>query len=66
MTEKRIRDLLDKVAAGRMTPATAFRMLGELPFEDLGFAKIDSHRSLRRGVPEVIFGEGKTAALKLR
>jgi len=62
MTEKRIRDLLDKVAAGRMTPATAFRTLGELPFEDLGFAKIDSHRSLRRGVPEVIFGEGKTAA----
>ena len=61
MTEKRIRDLLDKVAAGRMTPATAFRMLGELPFEDLGFAKLDSHRSLRRGVPEVIFGEGKTA-----
>ena len=50
MTEKRIRDLLDKVAAGRMTPANAFRMLGELPFEDLGFAKIDSHRSLRRGV----------------
>jgi len=62
MTEKRIRDLLDKVAAGKMTPASAFRMLGELPFEDLGFAKIDSHRSLRRGVPEVIFGEGKTAA----
>ena len=62
MTEKRIRDLLDKVAAGKMTAASAFRMLGELPFEDLGFAKIDSHRSLRRGVPEVIFGEGKTAA----
>jgi pyridinium-3,5-biscarboxylic acid mononucleotide synthase len=62
MTEKRIRDLLDKVAAGKMTPASAFRVLGELPFEDLGFAKIDSHRSLRRGVPEVIFGEGKTAA----
>ena len=62
MTEKRIRDLLDKVAAGKMTAASAFRMLGELPFEDLGFAKIDSHRSLRRGVPEAIFGEGKTAA----
>lgn len=62
MTEKRIRDLLDKVAAGRMTPLAAFKVLGELPFEDLGFAKIDSHRSLRRGVPEVIFGEGKTAA----
>src|SRR5437899_11082836 len=61
MTEKRIRDLLDRVAAGRMTPLAAIKVLGELPFEDLGFAKIDSHRSLRRGVPEVIFGEGKTA-----
>src|SRR5260370_33465847 len=61
MTERRIRDLLDQVAAGRMTPLAAFKVLGELPFEDLGFAKIDSHRSLRRGVPEVIFGEGKTA-----
>ena len=62
MTEKRIRDVLDQVAAGRMTAVAAFGMLRELPFEDLGFAKIDSHRSLRRGVPEVIFGEGKTAA----
>jgi NCAIR mutase (PurE)-related protein len=61
MTERRIRDLLDQVAAGRMSPVAAFKVLGELPFEDLGFAKIDSHRSVRRGVPEVIFGEGKTA-----
>src|ERR1700687_3946379 len=65
MTEKRIRDLLDKVAAGKMTSASAFRMLGELPFEDLGFAKIDSHRSLRRAVPKVIFAEGKTAAQRV-
>lgn len=61
MTEKRIRDVLGKVAAGRMTAIAALRILRELPFEDLGFAKIDSHRSLRRGVPEAIFGEGKTA-----
>jgi NCAIR mutase (PurE)-related protein len=61
MTEKRIRDVLGKVAAGRMTAIVALRILRELPFEDLGFAKIDSHRSLRRGVPEAIFGEGKTA-----
>ncbi len=61
MTEKRIREVLGKVAAGHLTPAAAIRILRELPFEDLGFAKIDSHRSLRRGVPEVIFGEGKTA-----
>src|SRR5260370_38562425 len=61
MTEKRIRDVLDQVAAGRMTPLAGVEGLGALPCEDLGFAKIDSHRSLRRGVPEVIFGEGKPA-----
>jgi pyridinium-3,5-biscarboxylic acid mononucleotide synthase len=62
MTERRIRDLLERVAAGRMKPKAAFGALRELPFEDLGFAKIDRHRSLRRGVPEVVFGEGKSAA----
>jgi NCAIR mutase (PurE)-related protein len=61
MTEKRIREILDGVAAGSMTPGAAFKHIRELPFEDLGFAKIDSHRSVRRGIPEVIFGEGKTA-----
>jgi NCAIR mutase (PurE)-related protein len=45
-----------------MTAATAMRSLRELPFEDLGFAKFDRHRALRRGVPEVVFGEGKSAA----
>ena len=61
MTEKRIREILDGVAAGMMTPAMAFKHIGKLPFEDLGFAKVDSHRSVRRGIPEVVFGEGKTA-----
>ncbi|MGB3551307.1 MAG: hypothetical protein WA993_11490, partial [Candidatus Binatus sp.] len=61
MTEKRIRQILDDVAAGSMTPAAAFKLIGELPFEDLGFAKLDSHRSVRRGIPEAVFGEGKTA-----
>ena len=60
MTEKRIREILDGVAAGRMTPGAAFKQMRELPFEDLGFAKLDNHRSIRRGIPEVIFGEGKT------
>ena len=60
MTEKRIRQILDGVAAGSMTPAAAFKHIRELPFEDLGFAKLDNHRSIRRGIPEVIFGEGKT------
>jgi len=61
MTEKRIRQILDGVAAGSMTPGAAFKLIGELPFEDLGFAKLDSHRSIRRGIPEAVFGEGKTA-----
>ncbi len=61
MTEKRIREILDGVAAGSMTPGAAFKLIRELPFEDLGFAKLDNHRSVRRGIPEVIFGEGKTA-----
>jgi pyridinium-3,5-biscarboxylic acid mononucleotide synthase len=61
MTEKRIREILDGVAAGKMTPAAAFKYIRDLPFEDLGFAKLDNHRSVRRGIPEVIFGEGKTA-----
>jgi NCAIR mutase (PurE)-related protein len=61
MTEKRIREILDGVAAGKMTPAAAFKYIRDLPFEDLGFAKLDNHRSIRRGIPEVIFGEGKTA-----
>jgi pyridinium-3,5-biscarboxylic acid mononucleotide synthase len=61
MTEKRIRQILDGVAAGSMTPGAAFQQIRELPFEDLGFAKLDNHRSVRRGIPEVVFGEGKTA-----
>ncbi|HXW84227.1 MAG TPA: 1-(5-phosphoribosyl)-5-amino-4-imidazole-carboxylate carboxylase, partial [Candidatus Binataceae bacterium] len=61
MTEQRIRAILDSVAAGRLSAAGAARELRELPFADLGFAKIDSHRSLRRGVPEVVFGESKSA-----
>jgi pyridinium-3,5-biscarboxylic acid mononucleotide synthase len=61
MTEKRIREILDGIAAGSITPSAAFKQIRELPFEDLGFAKLDSHRSVRRGIPEVIFGEGKTA-----
>jgi NCAIR mutase (PurE)-related protein len=62
MTEKRIRQILERVAAGRLAPAAAMRSLRELPFQDLGFAKFDRHRTLRRGVPEVVFGEGKSAA----
>ena len=62
MTEDRLRRLLEQVAAGKLGTAAALERLRHLPFEDLGFAKVDQHRALRRGVPEVIFGEGKSAA----
>ena len=54
------RDILDKVAKGEMTPEEAELQLKMKPFVDLGFAKPDLHRSVRQGVPEVIYGEGKT------
>ena len=62
MTERQVRAILDSVAAGKSSAADAMRSLRELPFEDLGFARLDHHRTLRRGVPEVVLGEGKTAA----
>jgi hypothetical protein len=52
--------LLTQVAAGTMTPQEGLEQLRFLPYEDIGFARIDHHRSLRQGVPEVIFCEGKT------
>ena len=62
MDEARLRRLLDRVAEGKLGVAEALERLKVLPFEDLGFAKVDHHRSIRRGFPEVIFCEGKTAA----
>ncbi len=44
---------------GDVTPDAALEQIKSLPFEDLGFAKVDHHRALRVGVPEVIFGPGK-------
>lgn len=58
--EQRLRELLEGVAAGTTGVETALEELRLLPYEDLGFAKIDTHRSLRKGFPEVIFCEGKT------
>jgi len=60
MTPGRLRSLLEKVAEGRLSAEAALEECRSLPFEDLGFAKIDHHRALRSGVPEVVFGEGKT------
>ena len=61
VTEAAIRALLESVQAGRQTIDEAVAQLRRLPFEDLGFAKVDHHRSIRCGFPEVIFCRGKTA-----
>jgi NCAIR mutase (PurE)-related protein len=60
MHPKDIELLLKAVAEGRLGPEEAAERLKSLPFEDLGFAKIDHHRALRRGFPEVVYGGGKT------
>jgi NCAIR mutase (PurE)-related protein len=60
MTRERVRSLLSRVADGSLTPALALDDLTKAPFESLGFATVDHHRSLRQGFPEVIFGQGKT------
>jgi NCAIR mutase (PurE)-related protein len=57
-----IRKLFEQVQAGKLSPDDAVSRLRHLPFEDLGFAKIDHHRTLRAGMPEVVFGQGKTPA----
>lgn len=61
MKETTIRELLESVRAGGQSIDEAVAQLRRLPFEDLGFAKIDHHRSIRCGFPEVIFCRGKTA-----
>ncbi len=60
MNPEKLRALLEDVRAGKVEPDEALQNLKSLPFEDLGFARIDHHRALRTGAPEVIFGEGKT------
>ncbi len=55
-----LKRLIDQVAKKKIGTAAALERLRMLPYEDLGFAKVDNHRDLRRGFPEVIYGEGKT------
>jgi NCAIR mutase (PurE)-related protein len=57
-----IEALLNEVREGRIEVTDALDRLRDLPFEDIGFAKLDHHRALRTGMPEVIFAVGKTAA----
>ena len=60
MDKGSIKSLLEQVAAGTTTPDRALEQLRNLPFENLGFAHVDHHRSLRTGFPEVLFCQGKT------
>lgn len=62
MNRLQIETLLKEVREGRTNVDEALDRLRDLPFEDMGFAKLDHHRSLRTGMPEVIFGSGKSTA----
>lgn len=60
MDEERLRLLLERVHSGEVAVDSALSSLRSLPFEDLGFAKLDHHRALRNGFPEVVYCPGKT------
>jgi NCAIR mutase (PurE)-related protein len=64
MNRQQLRALLDEVRAGGTTPESAheriLQFLRQSPYEDLGFARVDHHRHVRQGFPEVVFGQGKT------
>ena len=62
MDRSQIEAVLNEVRSGSTSVADALERLRNLPFEDLGFAKLDHHRALRTGMPEVIFAESKTPA----
>jgi NCAIR mutase (PurE)-related protein len=62
MNADQIKQLFQQVKQGKLTPDEAVQRLQHLPFEDLGFAKVDHHRAVRVGMPEVIFSQGKTPA----
>src|SRR5215831_11881119 len=60
MTENQLRQLLEEVREGAVDVDAALARVRHMPFEDLGYAKVDHHRALRHGMPEVVFGKGKT------
>jgi NCAIR mutase (PurE)-related protein len=60
MNSQELLKLLELVQSGNLAPAKALERLKHLPFEDLDFAKVDHHRTLRQGFAEVVFGKGKT------
>src|SRR5215472_11521502 len=60
MDQEQLRLLFEQVRDGAVDVDAALTRMRHLPFEDLGFAKLDHHRALRHGMPEVVFGKGKT------
>ena len=62
MNTESLRKLFEQLRTRKLSPDEALNRLRHLPFEDLGFAKVDHHRTLRAGMPEVILAEGKTPA----
>jgi pyridinium-3,5-biscarboxylic acid mononucleotide synthase len=62
MNKEALKKLFAEVRAGKISPDDAVARVRHMPFEDLGFAKVDHHRALRNGMPEVILAQGKTAA----
>jgi NCAIR mutase (PurE)-related protein len=60
MDAEQLRTLLEEVRSGSVEIDAALERMRHMPFEDLGYAKLDHHRSLRHGITEVIFGKGKT------
>lgn len=60
MQKQKLLNLLSQIGKGRVTPDEALRALEHLPYEDLSCARVDHHRTLRQGIPEVVFAEGKT------
>ncbi len=61
MDSNRVREILEQVQAGDLTPDAALTALRWAPLEELGYARLDTHRQLRTGYPEVVLCQGKTA-----
>ena len=60
MKQTELKGILEEVKNGQISPDEAFLQIKKEPYADIGFAKIDLHRSLRQGVAEVVYGAGKT------
>jgi NCAIR mutase (PurE)-related protein len=61
MDQEQLRSLFEQVRTGAVDIDAAMTRMRHMPFEDLGFAKVDHHRALRHGIPEVVFAKGKTS-----